>query len=81
MKNYACDLLVVYNTFMGDDVTFFDLFDPSQPRSDKSLADTRMDVCKSCEFFMKGSHRCSLCKCFMKLKTTLELATCPMGKW
>ena len=64
---------------MGEDVKFIDLFDPRQPRSD--VADKRLEVCKSCEFFLPRSERCKLCGCFMRLKTTLELARCPMGYW
>jgi hypothetical protein len=66
---------------MGDDVTVFDLFDPTQPRSSEEIKHARLAVCNTCEFFLKGSKRCKLCGCFMSLKTTLELAKCPMGYW
>jgi hypothetical protein len=63
------------------DVTFFDLFDPTEPRSDKELIEFRLSKCNECPFFNKRSARCQHCGCFMKLKTTLEGAKCPMGHW
>jgi hypothetical protein len=63
------------------DVTFFDLFDPSEERSDKELIEQRLAICNECPWFNKRSARCRQCGCYMKLKTTLERAKCPMGKW
>ena len=63
------------------DVTFFDLFDPSEPRSDREMIEFRLSKCNECPFFNKRSKRCNQCGCFMKLKTTLENAKCPIGHW
>ncbi len=63
------------------DVTFFDLFDPKQPRSDQSLIEERLKVCNSCEWFDKRLARCRKCGCFMRMKSTLKQAQCPIGKW
>jgi uncharacterized paraquat-inducible protein A len=63
------------------DVTFFDLFDPKQPRSDQSLIEERLTVCNSCEWFDKRLARCKKCGCFMRMKSTLKQAECPIGKW
>lgn len=63
------------------DVEFLDLFDPSQPRSDKELIESRLEICNGCEWFHKRLHKCRKCGCFMKLKTTLRQASCPIGKW
>ena len=63
------------------DVNFFDLFDPKQPRTQEDIKKARLETCRSCEFFLKGSQRCKLCGCFMTMKTTLEQAKCPMGYW
>ena len=62
------------------DVAFLDLFNPLQPRSEKSLADQRMDICKQCPFFSK-KQTCKKCGCIMRLKTTLKNAKCPVGQW
>jgi uncharacterized paraquat-inducible protein A len=66
---------------MADDVTFFDLFDPNQPRSDKEVIEQRLEICKVCPAFRPKSQTCSKCGCFMQLKATLTLAKCPIGKW
>jgi hypothetical protein len=64
---------------MSDDVKFTDLFNPKEPRSEKELAEYRLEICKTCPFFT-GS-RCKKCGCFMALKTTLKKAKCPIGHW
>ena len=66
---------------MADDVTFFDLFDPSKPRSDQELIEQRLAICKVCPAFRPKSQTCNKCGCFMQLKTTLIQAKCPIGKW
>lgn len=66
---------------MSDDVKFTDLFDPSQPRSDRALIESRLEICNSCEWFHKRLAKCRKCGCFMKLKSTLKQASCPVGKW
>lgn len=63
------------------DVTFFDLFDPSKPRSDQEKIEARLEICKVCPSFKKNTQRCSKCGCFMQLKATLLQAKCPLGKW
>lgn len=59
----------------------WDLLNPNQPRSTEELHEARLAICKGCEFFKPRSERCGKCGCFMKLKTKLENATCPIGKW
>lgn len=63
------------------DVKFSDLFDPNQPRSNKELIEYRLNICNSCEFINKRLMKCKKCGCFMKLKSTLNEAKCPIGKW
>lgn len=41
----------------------------------------RFSTCQSCEHFEKSSNRCKQCGCFMKTKTQLASASCPVGKW
>lgn len=68
---------------MKDDgtVEFSDLFDPRQPRSDKDLIEYRLDICKQCPWLDKRLVKCKKCGCFMKLKSTLRQAKCPIGHW
>jgi hypothetical protein len=63
------------------EVEFFDLFDPRQPRSDKELIESRLDICNTCEWLDKRIMKCRQCGCFMKLKSTLKQASCPLHKW
>jgi len=63
-----------------EDVKPWDLINGS-PRSSEELAEYRLEICKGCEFYRKLSNTCKKCGCFMKLKTTLEHAKCPIGKW
>lgn len=62
------------------DVTPFDLINGS-PRSPEEIAEYRLNICKSCEFYRERTNQCKKCGCFMKLKTKLENARCPLGKW
>jgi hypothetical protein len=66
---------------MSDDVKPWDLFNPNQPRSQEDLVNSRLKICRGCEFFRPKTETCRKCGCFMKLKTMLENAKCPIGKW
>ena len=63
------------------DVRFIDLFDPRQPRSDSELIEERLAICNQCPALNKNLMKCKKCGCYMKLKTTLQKASCPLGKW
>lgn len=41
----------------------------------------RYNTCLDCEQFNAQTARCNMCGCYMKLKTKLTAATCPLGKW
>lgn len=62
------------------DVRPWDLINGS-PRSPEELSEYRLEICKSCEWFRQRSQTCKKCGCFMKLKTTLAHAKCPIAKW
>jgi hypothetical protein len=66
---------------MADDVKPWDMLNPNEKRSDEEEFERRMDICRSCEFFRVRTETCRKCGCFMKLKTKLERANCPIGKW
>ena len=63
------------------DVVFLDLFDPRQPRSDRELIEARLAICNECPWLDKRLTKCRTCGCFMKLKSTLKQAHCPLEKW
>jgi len=41
----------------------------------------RWSLCQSCEYLFKPTGTCKKCGCFMKVKTKLAKAKCPIGKW
>lgn len=65
----------------GEDVSVWDLFNPNMPRAEREEMERRYAICQECPFFLRGSKRCSRCGCFMKFKTSLEMAKCPEHKW
>ena len=48
---------------------------------EKVESDKRMDICLSCPELIKLTQTCKKCGCFMKAKTRLAEASCPIGKW
>jgi hypothetical protein len=62
------------------DVKPWNLIDGS-PRSAQEVSVYRLEICKTCVFYRPKTNQCKKCGCFMKLKTQLEHAKCPMGKW
>jgi hypothetical protein len=49
-------------------------------KADNDIALDRIKLCKGCKF-LTPSFRCTKCGCFMKVKTQVTHAKCPMGKW
>jgi hypothetical protein len=66
--------------YMSDDVKPWDLFNGSE-RSPQEIAAYRLEICKGCEFFREKTQTCKKCGCFMKAKSMLLHAKCPVGKW
>lgn len=69
-----------YKETLGD-TRPWDLVDPSKYLDDMSIADNRFDICKSCPELINLTKQCKKCGCVMPLKTKLQGATCPLGKW
>lgn len=59
----------------------WDMLNPNTEYVDKQISEERLDICKSCPFLVKATSQCQKCGCFMHLKTKLEKAKCPIGKW
>ena len=66
---------------MSDDVKPWDLLNPNEPRSGDELKAYRLNICSGCEFFREKTQTCKKCGCFMKAKSMLAHAKCPVGKW
>lgn len=41
----------------------------------------RLDICLSCEHLKKLARQCSLCGCFIDMKTKYTESECPGEKW
>ena len=48
--------------------------------NDKNAA-KRLAICFECESFYKPTRQCKECGCFMKVKTRIPSAKCPLEKW
>jgi len=46
----------------------------------EEIQQTRIDICNSCEK-LHSTNFCTLCGCYMPVKTFLSNAKCPMDKW
>jgi hypothetical protein len=62
-------------------VTPLDLLNPMTKHASDELASSRFEICNSCPEFIKLTTQCKKCGCLMSIKTKLELAVCPIGKW
>jgi hypothetical protein len=62
-------------------VTPLDLLNPATKKAEDPLAESRMEICNLCPEFFKPSSQCKKCGCFMNVKTKLQAAKCPIGKW
>jgi len=47
----------------------------------KLSAQERMNICVSCEKYLKATKRCAKCGCFLAIKTKLPMFHCPLDKW
>jgi hypothetical protein len=41
----------------------------------------RMEICESCDRYNAKTETCTLCQCFMPLKTTMANMRCPLDLW
>lgn len=47
----------------------------------KDIARERLFVCKNCEAYDMFWKQCTVCGCFMPIKTKLANSDCPMNLW
>lgn len=59
----------------------WDVVDPTTEWADDELSNKRYEICKSCPELIKLTKQCKKCGCFMAVKTKLQKAVCPIGKW
>tara|TARA_R100001132_G_C3183215_1_gene38731 strand:- start:4 stop:408 length:405 start_codon:yes stop_codon:yes gene_type:complete len=41
----------------------------------------RMSICKGCVYYSKILGNCTVCKCFMKIKSRIASQSCPQKYW
>lgn len=41
----------------------------------------RLDICNDCEHYFSLTGNCRLCGCFMKVKSSIAVMSCPDNKW
>jgi hypothetical protein len=63
------------------DVSILDAFHSRNYVKDPSISDARYQICKACPELIKLTTQCKKCGCLMKVKTKLQQAVCPLGKW
>jgi hypothetical protein len=59
----------------------WDLINPNKSKVESHVQQARLSICEACPKLIRLTKTCIECGCFMVLKTKLEEATCPLGKW
>lgn len=59
----------------------WDVLNPNTEWLSEEESGKRFDICKSCPELIKLTKQCKKCGCFMAVKTKMQAATCPIGKW
>lgn len=67
-------------TKVSDKVRPWDMINGST-RVSAELVEKRLSICSTCPAFRPLTQTCKKYGCFMKMKTQLEKAYCPLGKW
>lgn len=62
-------------------VTPLDALNPKTKRTSEELSEKRYSICLECPELINLTKQCKQCGCFMNVKTKLESAKCPLGKW
>lgn len=65
----------------GSDVGPIDIFKSNTEWVGNNLFQHRYSICQACPEFIKLTTQCKKCGCFMKVKSKMKLAVCPLGKW
>ncbi|WP_232424453.1 DUF6171 family protein [Leptospira alstonii] len=52
-------------------------------KKESDFSKKRLETCLSCPLILKGflSEQCSVCGCFVRLKTKLKSESCPIFRW
>ncbi len=47
----------------------------------RAVHNERMSICEGCDRYNSVKQTCTICQCFMPLKTTMANMRCPIDKW
>ena len=47
----------------------------------KEIYKARLEVCRGCDKYIKVTGNCSVCLCFMRVKASIGIMSCPLEKW
>jgi hypothetical protein len=81
MSNRMDKIREIIETNRNSSVSPLDVFNPKTEWVDESISGPRFAICQACPEFIKLSSQCKKCGCLMAVKTKLEKAECPIGKW
>jgi hypothetical protein len=59
----------------------WDIINPNEKKISDDLKEKRLSICRECIEYVKLTTQCKKCGCIMEIKTRLEAAECPIGKW
>jgi hypothetical protein len=59
----------------------WDIFNKNIEKVGEEIANSRLDICRSCDHFIKITQQCTQCGCIMPAKAKLPHASCPIEKW
>lgn len=69
-----------YKKKMGD-TRPWDMINPMVERVSEEVEKARYEICEQCPELLEITKQCKQCGCFMKAKTKIANATCPLNKW
>ena len=59
----------------------WDVVNPNTEWAEDTIVKERLEICKACPELIKLTSTCKKCGCFMAIKTKIQGAVCPLGKW
>ena len=48
---------------------------------DKKIYKERLDICRGCDKYIKLTGNCSVCLCFVRVKASIGIMSCPLELW
>lgn len=59
----------------------WDVLNPKTEWVSDEVKEARYSICKQCPEFIDLTTQCKQCGCVMKIKSGIQDASCPIGKW